>query len=241
MPIFRAVHGSRLGSGTLAECSNTVGWREITAVGRSVVRCRTGSSRRLALMGEASWVWVSRRRAMPVPTGRNAHARVLLRTPSGMKMLDGAGTPHGLMARGLGAPASSPGGGLQTGIAALRAATARCHLGTDGAGGWCCAIRACSSVSFARQRRAVPVRDRRSKPSPSSGGAAFTQQLAGAPSGPRAGAAFTQQLAGSRRSEAVALLGGRQVDMSWSIAMISFSTCWMSASMSSSGRGGRYS
>ena len=46
------------------------------------------------------------------PTGRNAHARVLLHTPSGMKMLDGAGTPHGLMARGLGAPASSPGGGL---------------------------------------------------------------------------------------------------------------------------------
>ena len=47
--------------------------------------------------------------------------------------------------------------GLQTGTAALRTATARCHLGPDGAGRWCCAIRACSSDSFARQRRAMPV------------------------------------------------------------------------------------
>ena len=53
--------------------------------------------------------------------------------------------------------------------------------GPDGAGTRRRAIRACRKYVFARRRRAVPVRDRRSKPSPSSGGAAFTQQLAGVP------------------------------------------------------------
>ena len=53
------------------------------------------------------------------PTGRNAHARVLLRTPSGMKMLDGGGAPRDLMARRLGAPVSDR-------HAAQRAATTYC-------------------------------------------------------------------------------------------------------------------
>ena len=113
--------------------------------------------------------WPGRRGAS---TGRHAHSRVLLRTPPGMKMLAGAGTPYepdGPQAWSAGLrPARGPGGPQP-----------RTAPGRNGAGTRRRAIRACSKYVFARRRRAVPVRDRRSKRSPSSGEAALTQQVAG--------------------------------------------------------------
>ena len=75
------------------------------------------------------------------------------------------------MVRRLGAPVSDR-------HAARRAATTYCPR-VRWRGRWPSRHPCVSKYVFARRRRAVPVRDRRSKPSPSSGEAAFTQQLAG--------------------------------------------------------------
>ena len=76
-------------------------------------------------------------------------------------MLAGAGTPHDLMVRRLGAPVSDR-------HAARRAATTY-RPRARWRGRWLRATLCVSEFVFARRRRAVPVRDRRSKPSPSSG------------------------------------------------------------------------